>query len=78
HKLFIEGKIDDSKENNATNYLNKNFNYVMSLYDDIDQKTISSKLKNGILSIKIPKKEQSKAKKITQLCKESRCGSTII
>ncbi|MCZ6902924.1 MAG: Hsp20/alpha crystallin family protein [Rickettsia endosymbiont of Ixodes persulcatus] len=57
HKLFIEGKIDDSKENNATNYLNKNFNYVMSLYDDIDQKTISSKLKNGILTVTLPRIE---------------------
>ncbi|WP_371256190.1 Hsp20/alpha crystallin family protein [Rickettsia endosymbiont of Ixodes scapularis] len=45
HKLFIEGNIDDTKENSATDHLNKKFNYVMSLYEDIDQKSISSKLK---------------------------------
>lgn len=57
HKLFIEGNIDDTKANSTTDHLNKNFNYVMSLYDDIDQKAISSKLKNGILTITLPRIE---------------------
>ncbi|WP_371256181.1 MULTISPECIES: Hsp20/alpha crystallin family protein [spotted fever group] len=55
HKLFIEGKIDDTKANSATDHLNKKFNYVMSLYDDIDQKAIASQLKNGILTITLPR-----------------------
>lgn len=57
HKLLIEGNIDDTKANSTTDHLNKNFNYVMSLYDDIDQKAISSKLKNGILTITLPRIE---------------------
>jgi HSP20 family molecular chaperone IbpA len=57
HKLFIKGKIDNTKTNSATEHLNKKFNYVMSLYDDIDQKSISSKLKNGILTITLPRIE---------------------
>jgi HSP20 family molecular chaperone IbpA len=55
HKLCIEGKIDDTKDNNSTHYLNKNFNYVISLYDDIDEKIISSKLQNGILTVTLPR-----------------------
>ncbi|WP_409994167.1 Hsp20/alpha crystallin family protein [Rickettsia argasii] len=56
-KLFIEGNIDDTKVNTTTDHLNKKFNYVMSLYDDIDQKAISSQLKNGILTIILPRIE---------------------
>lgn len=54
-KLFIEGKIKDTKADSATENLNKNFNYVISLYDDIDQKAIASQLKNGILTITLPR-----------------------
>ncbi len=37
--------------------MNKNFNYVISLYEDVDQKNISSSLKNGILTITLPRIE---------------------
>ncbi|WP_342225551.1 Hsp20/alpha crystallin family protein [Rickettsia endosymbiont of Urophora cardui] len=57
YKLFIEANIDDTKANSATDHLNKKFNYVISLYDDIDQNAISSKLKNGILTIILPRIE---------------------
>ncbi|MCC8418002.1 MAG: Hsp20/alpha crystallin family protein [Rickettsia endosymbiont of Bryobia graminum] len=56
-KLFIEGKIDETKADNTTDHLKKNFNYVISLYDDVDQKAIESKLKNGILTITLPRIE---------------------
>ncbi|MFV9846726.1 MAG: Hsp20 family protein, partial [Rickettsia aeschlimannii] len=39
------------------NYMNKNFNYVISLYEDVDQANISSSLKNGILTIILPRIE---------------------
>lgn len=54
-KLFIEGKIDDTKTDRSTDHVQKNFNYVISLYDDVDQKAIESKLKNGILTITLPR-----------------------
>lgn len=57
HKLFIEGKIDEKKGDNSTDHLKKNFNYVISLYDDVDKKAIESKLKNGLLTITLPRIE---------------------
>ncbi|MFV9936768.1 MAG: Hsp20/alpha crystallin family protein [Rickettsia endosymbiont of Haemaphysalis japonica] len=55
NKLFISGSIDDTETNSPANHLNKNFNYIISLLDDIDQKAISSNLKNGILTITLPR-----------------------
>ncbi|XVN41682.1 MAG: Hsp20/alpha crystallin family protein [Rickettsia endosymbiont of Argas persicus] len=56
NKLFINGNIENkNKEDDSNNYINKSFNYVISLYDDVDQKNISSNLKNGILTISIPR-----------------------
>lgn len=58
NKLFVKGNIEDeNKADNSNNYMNKNFNYVISLYEDIDQKNISSSLKNGILTITLPRIE---------------------
>lgn len=57
NKLFVSGNIDDQKDNKATNHLNKSFNYSILLKDDIDQKAISSNLKNGILTITLPRIE---------------------
>lgn len=57
NKLFVTGNIEDQKDNKATNYLNKRFNYSISLKEDIDQKAISSNLKNGILTITLPRIE---------------------
>ncbi|AAU03745.1 Hsp20/alpha crystallin family protein [Rickettsia typhi] len=67
-KLFIAGNIEEkNKANDSDNYMNKNFNYVISLYEDVDQTNISARLKNGILTIILPRievKEQD-AKEIT-------------
>ncbi|XVN42465.1 MAG: Hsp20/alpha crystallin family protein [Candidatus Rickettsia vulgarisii] len=57
NKLFVSGNIEDQKDNKAPNHLNKNFNYSILLKEDIDQKTISSSLKNGILTITLPRIE---------------------
>lgn len=57
NKLFITGNIEDQKDGKATNHLNKSFNYSILLKEDIDQKTISSSLKNGILTITLPRIE---------------------
>jgi len=56
NKLFITGNIEEkNKDDESNNYINKNFNYVVSLYEDVDQKNISSNLKNGILTITLPR-----------------------
>ncbi len=58
NKLFIKGNIEEkNKDDESNNYMNKNFNYVISLYEDVDQKNISSNLKNGILTITLPRLE---------------------
>lgn len=58
NKLFVKGNIEDeNKADDSNNYMNKNFNYVISLYEDVDQKNISSSLKNGILTITLPRIE---------------------
>ncbi|MCZ6896607.1 Hsp20/alpha crystallin family protein [Rickettsia helvetica] len=58
NKLFITGNIEEkNKGDDSDNYMNKNFNYVMSLYEDVDQANISSSLKNGILTIILPRIE---------------------
>lgn len=56
NKLFIKGDIKEKNKDDDSNiYMNKNFNYVISLYEDVDQKNISSNLKNGILTITLPR-----------------------
>ncbi|ABV74704.1 heat shock protein [Rickettsia akari str. Hartford] len=58
NRLFITGNIEaKNKTDYSDNYMNKNFNYVISLYEDVDQKNISSNLKNGILTIILPRTE---------------------
>ncbi|WP_041404574.1 Hsp20/alpha crystallin family protein [Rickettsia massiliae] len=58
NKLFITGNIEEkNKADDSDNYMNKNFNYVISLYEDVDQANISSNLKNGILTIILPRIE---------------------
>ena len=58
NKLFITGNIEqDNKSNTLDDYAQRNFNYVISLYEDVDQNNISSNLNNGILTIKLPRME---------------------
>ncbi|MCC8418003.1 MAG: Hsp20/alpha crystallin family protein [Rickettsia endosymbiont of Bryobia graminum] len=67
--LTIEGKKERSSEKKDHNYHMQeryygSFYRSISLPSNIDEEHIAAKFKDGILSIKIPKKEQSKAKKI--------------
>lgn len=58
NKLFVVGNIEKDNKSDASNdYTNSNFNYAVSLYEDIDQSKISSNLKNGILTITLPRIE---------------------
>lgn len=67
--LTIEGKKEQSSEQKDRNYHMQeryygSFYRSISLPSNIDEEHIAAQFKDGILSIKIPKKEQSKAKKI--------------
>ncbi|XP_044733493.1 small heat shock protein C4-like [Chrysoperla carnea] len=67
--LTIEGKKEQSPEKKDHNYHMQeryygSFYRSISLPSNIDEEHIEAQFKDGILSIKIPKKEQSKAKKI--------------
>lgn len=67
--LTIEGKKEQSSEKKDHNYHMQeryygSFYRSISLPSNIDEEHIEAQFKDGILSIKIPKKEQSKAKKI--------------
>ncbi|WP_342225286.1 Hsp20/alpha crystallin family protein [Rickettsia endosymbiont of Urophora cardui] len=67
--LTIEGQKEQSTEKKDYNYHMQeryygSFYRSISLPSNIDEEHIEAQFKDGILSIKIPKKEQSKAKKI--------------
>lgn len=67
--LTIEGKKEQCSEKKDKNYHMQeryygSFYRSISLPSNIDEEHIEAQFKDGILSIKIPKKEQSKAKKI--------------
>ncbi|WP_186786305.1 Hsp20/alpha crystallin family protein [Rickettsia argasii] len=66
--LTIEGKKEQSlKRKIKLSYARTilwSFYRSISLPSNIDEEHIEAQFKDGILSIKIPKKEQSKAKKI--------------
>nr|WP_015060366.1 Hsp20/alpha crystallin family protein [Rickettsia felis]ADD74150.1 small heat-shock protein 1 [Rickettsia felis] len=58
NKLFITGNVEQNNKSEASDdYTKRNFNYVVSLYEDVDQNNISSNLKNGILTITLPRIE---------------------
>lgn len=58
NKLFVTENIGKENKSDASDdYTNRNFNYVVSLCEDIDQNNISSNLKNGVLTITLPRIE---------------------
>lgn len=57
NKLYITCHTYNQKDASAVSSSKKNFDYTISLPDDVDQKTITSDLKNGILTITLPRIE---------------------
>ncbi|WP_017443566.1 Hsp20/alpha crystallin family protein [Rickettsia gravesii] len=57
NKLFVTGNIEKDNKSDTSDDAKRNFNYVISLYEDVDQNNISSNLKNGILTITLPRIE---------------------
>ncbi|WP_342253330.1 Hsp20/alpha crystallin family protein [Spiroplasma endosymbiont of Zeiraphera isertana] len=68
--LTIEAKKDDVNEKKNKNYHIQeryygSFSRSINLPSNISEESIDANFKNGILIVKIPKKEQTKTKKIT-------------
>lgn len=64
--LVIRGKNGHNEPGNAVlrQYQTGNYYRAFQLSDDFDKEKISAKLENGLLEISIPKKEESKPKRI--------------
>lgn len=70
NQLIIEVKHSEEKKEEKKNYLRRErrsgyFKRVLSLGNDVDTQKIKAKLNDGVLSITLPKKEQSLPSKIT-------------
>ncbi|WP_342271198.1 Hsp20/alpha crystallin family protein [Candidatus Tisiphia endosymbiont of Parasteatoda lunata] len=61
--VHSDNEANTSKKDSDKDYTHKDrrFNYTIRLNDDIDKKTISSNLKNGILTIILPRIEIKEA-----------------
>lgn len=63
--LLIVSAISKSKENDDAKYTRKDFNYSefrrsFTLPDSVNGTVIEATYKNGVLSVKLPKKEEAK------------------
>lgn len=70
--LTISSTKEESNEENLDHYSCKEFNYAQfsrsfSLPESIDAEKIKASHKNGVLSIHLPKKDESKLKKVKQI-----------
>jgi HSP20 family protein len=65
--LTLQGEKKESKDENTTNSVKKeifygSFERVVKLPDNIEQDKLTTSYKNGILTVKVPKKEIKKPK----------------
>jgi HSP20 family protein len=71
--LTISAQKEESKEEEKEGYVNKEFSYnsftrSIGIPDNVDeQKDVSAKYENGVLKLKLHKKEQTKPKKAKQI-----------
>ena len=64
-KIEVTAKKETKDEKNAVDQLIGNINETITLGKDLDGKNAKAEIKNGILSIVVERKEESKPKKLT-------------
>ena len=68
----MESKTEKKDEDKNTRYLRREFSYskfeqTLILPDDVDKNKISAKVENGVLTVELPKQEETKAKVARQI-----------
>jgi len=64
-KIQVVAKKEDKEEKTAVDQLIGNINETITLGKDLDGRNAKAEIKNGILSIVVERKEESKPKKLT-------------
>lgn len=67
HVLTISSKKEEKKEDKGDSYIRREFNYStfsrsFTLPEWVNEEKIAASQKNGVLSIEIPRKDESKAR----------------
>lgn len=68
----MESKQETTEGNENTRYLRREFSYskfeqTLILPDDVDKDSISARVENGVLTVELPKMEESKVKVARQI-----------
>lgn len=68
----MENKQETTEGNENTRYLRREFSYskfeqTLILPDDVDKDSISARVENGVLTVELPKMEESKVKVARQI-----------
>lgn len=67
HVLSIASEVENKEESDTDNYMRREFSYAsfkksFTLPDTIDEEKIDAKYNDGILYVKLPKREEAKQK----------------
>lgn len=68
----MEQKQENKEEDKNARYLRREFSYskfeqTLILPDDVDKNKIAAKVENGVLTVELPKQEETKAKVARQI-----------
>ena len=68
----MEQKQENKEEDKNARYLRREFSYskfeqTLILPDDVDKNKIAAKVENGVLTVMLPKQEETKAKVARQI-----------